>query len=246
VTAPMESDQTGGGSVRLICVPVGADRSALGELLEHAGLAPPMPVVALVGGAAGLDPRDAAVCARLFSQALAPAIEKMGACLVDGGTASGIMALAGQARRAVGASGPHVGVAAAGTVNLPGTSRDPQAADLDSNHSHIVVVPGDNWGDEAPWLSDVATILSATAPSVTVLANGGSIAHEDVRHSLAAKRPVLVLAGTGRTAAEIVAARAGSMSASSRVAELAAVELVTIVPDDPAALTAELTERLRM
>jgi SLOG in TRPM, prokaryote len=244
VTPEEQTVQIGDATLRVIRVSADADQRSLVATLTDAGLDSPTPVVALVGGAGGLEPRESAVCARLLSDAVVPVLEKTSGCLVDGGTAAGIMALAGKARRDAGASGPHVGVVAEGTVKWPGLPQRPDAAELDPNHTHVVVVPGDTWGDEAPWLSRIATTLAGSSPSVTVLANGGPIAYDDVRRSVAARRPVLVLAGTGRTAAEIAAARAGSAS-EPRATAVAASSLVTVVPDDPTALIAELTRLLR-
>ncbi len=243
MTPQVETVQIGDTSLQVVHVAAASDQ-LLVTRLSQAGLASPMPVVVLVGGAGGLEPRESSVCARLFAEALVPVLDKSGACLVDGGTASGIMALAGQARHGAGASGPHVGVVAVGTVNWPGRPARPDAANLDSHHTHVVVVPGDEWGDEAPWISEIASLLAGTAPSVTVLANGGPVAFDDVRHSLAAGRPVLVLADTGRTAADIAAARAGSQH-DARASEVAASPLVSIVRDDPAELFAEMTRLLR-
>jgi hypothetical protein len=239
-----ETVRIGDASLRVVRVPPGTDRASLLDMLTVAGLSSPTPVVVLVGGAAGLEAHESAVCARLFADALVPVLEKTGACLVDGGTDVGIMALAGQARWDAGASSQHVGVVAAGTVNVPGSPSSPEAANLDSHHTHVVVVPGNEWGDEAPWLSEIATTLAGSASSVTVLANGGPVAFDDVRHSLAASRPVLVLADTGRTAADIAAARAESHR-DARAVEVAASPLVTIVRDDPAELVAQLTRLLR-
>ena len=244
MTTPVETVAIGEAVLRVVRVGTGFDRRSLSAALAGAGLPSPTPVVVLVGGAGGLEPRESAVCARLFADALVPVLEKTGACLVDGGTAAGIMALAGTARRDAGAAGPHVGVVAEGTVDWPGSPRRSNAAELDPAHSHVVVVPGDEWGDEAPWLSEIAGVLAGEAPSVTVLANGGPVAYDDVRHSLAAGRPVLVLADTGRTAADIAAARSGS-DADPRSIEVAGSSLVTIVRDDPAALIDELTAVLR-
>jgi hypothetical protein len=103
-----------------------------------------------------------------------------------------------------------VGVAAEGTVAPPGGS---PAADggstLEPNHPHVVLVPGSKWGDESPWLADVADALADGGPSATLVVNGGEITYRDVAHSLNRGRPVLVLAGTGRTADAIAAARVG-------------------------------------
>jgi hypothetical protein len=91
---------------------------------------------------------------------------------------------------------------------------------LEPHHTHFLLVPGDRWGDESPWIARVATLLAGEAPSVTVLVHGGEISRQDVAHSLAAGRPVLVIAGTGRLADEL----AGSQQRSPllQVVELAA------------------------
>jgi hypothetical protein len=50
---------------------------------------------------------------------------------------------------------------------------------------------------------DAATSLSQDSRSVTVLANGGSVARKDIGLSLECNRPVIALAGTGRLADEM-------------------------------------------
>lgn len=193
------------GKPRLVRIPAGADRAGLTRALAEAGLAPPRPTVVLVGGAGGLTARHRATCSAYFRDGLVPALEEHGACLVDGGTDSGVIALAGQARRAAGARMPQLGVVAAGTVGLPGEPRIESAprADLEPHHDGVLVVPGDQWGDEAPWISTIADVLAGAAPCITVLANGGAIARREVQYSLDAGRPVIALAGTGRTADDL-------------------------------------------
>ena len=78
-------------------------------------------------------------------------------------------------------------------------------APLEPHHTHFVLVPGKAWGDEAPWIARVANELSYKAPSVTILINGGKIAWLDVTSSVKARRPVVVLAGSGRTADTLAA-----------------------------------------
>ena len=86
----------------------------------------------------------------------------------------------------------------------------PDAAVLEPHHTQFVLVPGTDWGDESPWLADVADALARGAPSLTLVVNGGVITYDDATASLARGRPVLVLAGTGRTADAIAHARTGS------------------------------------
>lgn len=216
----------------------------LPTLLRNAGLLIGRPVVVLVGGAAGLSTRDEKTCDYLFTTALIPVIEELGAILIDGGTDSGIIRLAGRARQRAGTQLPHIGVVAEGTVRWPyhpGLNTD--AAELEPNHTHIIAVPGNNWGDEVPWIGATATALSGSAPSVTVLANGGNIAYADVRHSLTTCRPVVVLAGTGRTATHIADVRAGQ-SAEPPEVELARSPLLTTLPTDAKIVRAALIAAL--
>jgi hypothetical protein len=82
-------------------------------------------------------------------------------------------------------------------------------------------------------------VLAGSAPSVTVLVNGGQIAYSDVRHSVQAGRPVCVISGSGGTADVLVAALAGA-SADRRAAALVTSGLIRAVPMDEEAAVAEL------
>jgi SLOG in TRPM, prokaryote len=233
-----------GQAIPVVRLTPGSTTAVVAAALAAAGLPVGAPVVVLVGGAGGLEPAEARACSVLFEQALLPVVEDIGAVLVDGGTDAGIMSLAAQARRRIRGRSPHVGVVAKGTVRWPGDVREPHdAADLEPHHTHFVVAPGDRWGDEAPWLSVVASAIAGPAPSVTVLANGGNVAYDDVRISVSALRPVLVLDGTGRAAAAIAAARSGA-PADPRAVTPAASALVSVARGDPDAVRAALATAL--
>ena len=75
------------------------------ELDLHA----PGPVVVLVGGADGLDDDQLARLRPLFEEGLAPLADALGACVIDGGTDTGVMGLIGQARAKLGAGFPLIG-----------------------------------------------------------------------------------------------------------------------------------------
>jgi hypothetical protein len=178
----------------------------LPRAVEVLGLGGPRPVVAVVGGAGGLDEPAMAGLVSLFTGVIAAVIRELGAVAVDGGTDDGVMRLLGRAR-AAGEPFPLVGVVAEGTVHYPGhRAANPDASTLEPHHTHFVLVPGGEWGDEARYLAEVASALAGGQPSVTVLVNGGEISLDDARWSIAADRPVLVLAGTGRSADRIAAA----------------------------------------
>lgn len=143
---------------------------------------------------------------RFFVEVLAPLAESLHAIVIDGGTDSGVMKLIGAARAEIRGTFPLVGIAAMDTVNLPdrpGKGKD--TAQLEPRHSHFVFVPGENWGDESPWIARIASVLSEGLKSITIVVNGGEITLRDISFSISERRPILVLSGTGRTADRVAA-----------------------------------------
>ncbi len=134
---------------------------------------------------------------------LANLAEELQLTVLDGGTRAGVKAFMGEARTAGAHSFPLLGVAVECLVHEPKQPATAFSIPLESNHTHFLFVPGQEWGDESFWLSEVASRLSQTFPSLTILINGGEISRQDVNHSLRAKRPVLILQGTGRLADEL-------------------------------------------
>ena len=217
--------------------------------LERLGVRLGRPVLVLVGGAGGMDEDDVRALDVVLRHAVLPAVVERDAAVVDGGTDSGVMRAMGRARSDAHANFALVGVAAGGTVRVPGdhAPKLEDAADPEGNHSHLVLVPGRAWGEESAWIAQVADVIAAGSPSVTILVNGGEIAFTDVSSSLEHRRPVVVLAGTGRTADAIAAAREAS-GADSRADRIAGSPLTTIIPVHDlgsirATLAAALTER---
>ena len=170
----------------------------------HAGLnrySLAQPPIDVVGGAGDL-PDDQGL-GSLFAEIVALS-ERLRSSIVDGGTDAGIMRLGGKASAAAQATFPLVGVAAEGTVVIPGgLPAGEDAYPLEPNHSRFVLVPGSDWGDEVPWLGRVAEALAGSAPTATVLVNGGDVARRDVEASVEAGRAVVVVAGSGRAADEL-------------------------------------------
>jgi hypothetical protein len=198
------------------------------------------PVLVLVGGAGGMSQEYLSRVAEVLSRQVVPVLARLGAAVVDGGTDSGVMRVMGEARSAAGANFPLVGVAAEGTVSAHPAGARAGTAEIEPRHSHVILVPGDSWGDEAPWLADVADAVAGTGPSATLVVNGGEITYDDVARSLERRRPVVVLAGSGRTADAIAAAADGD-SGHPRARQIAGSPLTRVVDiDDGAALVGML------
>lgn len=232
------------GGARAQAVDVG-DVGELPSALTRLGLSPPRPTVVVVGGAGGLDRAGIERLRPVIGTGIVPVLERFGAAAVDGGTLSGVMRILGEARWALGAAFPLVGVVAEGTVEVPGRPAPPGTdAVLEPHHSHFVIVPGDQWGAESPWIAHTATVLAGAAPSITVLIDGGEVSFSDIESSLQAGRRVAVVAGSGRTADVIASAVAGTGS-DERAQALTESGLVASVPvDDPSALAELLVSAL--
>lgn len=232
----MGGQGTGDGSPRLARV---AQQAELPAALDALGVPRPRPVLLMVGGAGGMDEGARQALAGVLRDAVVPSVEGNGAVVVDGGTDSGVMRMLGRARAAGGGRFPLVGVAATGTVRVPGGGPViDDAAELERNHSHALLVPGDAWGDESPWLAAVAEAIAGERPWLTMVVNGGEITYADAARSVDRGRPLVVLAGSGRTADAIADARAGR-DADPRAAAIARSSLTRVVAvDDVAGLRA--------
>jgi hypothetical protein len=198
--------------------------------LDGLGLRRGRPVLVLVGGAAGMSEEHLDALQTVLRDVALPLLHRLDAAVVDGGTDSGVMRAIGRARGAGRAEFPLVGVAAEGTVAPPGApGRNPDAADLEPHHTHFVLVPGREWGDESPWIGEVADALAGGARSATLVVNGGKITLLDAAASLDRGRRLVVLSGTGRTADAIATAHADP-GADPQASAIAAAELTTIAP----------------
>jgi len=181
----------------------------------------PRPTLVMIGGAGGMNPDELDRLNPLFIEVLVPFAEARGIAIVDGGTDSGVMKLMGQARRMLDGTFPLIGVAATGTISPPGSSSTHNdSAFLEQHHSHFVLVPGSRWGSETPWIARVAKIIAGSMPSATILINGGEITLKDAAQSVKAKRPTIVIAGSGRAADQLTDALHGEIVQDHQINEL--------------------------
>lgn len=166
------------------------------------------PVIVLIGG--HILPEHSNVTLQAI-EVIAKVAEVLDAALVCGGTDIGVMSAIGKSRGQNGYQFPLIGIAPEGIVTwpegpkngtlvLPGNEREP----LEPHHSHFILVPGNEFGDETKWIVRAATMIAGPKnKSVTVLLNGGKVSQQDVEEGLRADRPLVVLSGTGRLADEI-------------------------------------------
>jgi hypothetical protein len=174
-----------------------SDDNEIQKALTELEIPHPNTAIVLVGGAGGIGFLDKFPMKKAVG-IVAQLAEETGAVVLDGGTQAGIMTEIGRQRNKHGYTFPLVGVVFDALL-----MKEEPASILDPNHTHFILIPGDDWGDESAWISKIATVVAGEHKSVTVLVNGGMISRSDVEYSLMAKRPTFVMRGTGRLADEI-------------------------------------------
>lgn len=176
------------------------------DIVKTLDIAKPKAVIIITGGAAKLDDELKPHLVQLFSRGIARVAVETGALIMDGGTQAGVMAIMGQGVADRGRKSTLLGIAPAGKVTYPDgrVEQVPQdAAPLDPNHSHFVLVDSQEWGGETDTMYELAATLAKDVPAVTVLVNGGDIARNEVLRSVRQRWPVIVIEGSGRLADEI-------------------------------------------
>ncbi len=172
------------------------------EIAARLGLRPARPVAVVMGGAGKLSDADRARLEKQVHEGLAPALARCGAAVLDGGTDSGLMGMLNAALAAIGYAGPYIGVAPVGKLAQPDDPR-PDTYPIGHQHSHIVQVEGQEFGEERGPLFALAAALSAGQRTLGVLGNGGSGAEQELLENVRQNREVLLLRGSGRLADEL-------------------------------------------
>jgi hypothetical protein len=183
------------------------NRNQLSDALNELGLTGRYPVIVLIGGY--IPDVNATVTQTAIETIVAFAAEN-NIAIVCGGTTVGIMGSIGQTRLSHGYQFSLLGITLKKLASWPGGQRSNRFLwwgrerwPLSTGYSHFILVPGEQFGEDSPWIVDAASCLSVGNRSVTILANGGGVARKDIDLSLAKDRPVIVLAGTGRLADEL-------------------------------------------
>jgi hypothetical protein len=190
----------------VLCVFPG-ERSELAQAISELRLNDGYPVIVLIGGSIDKHEADATQHA---IQVIAKVAEDMQAVILCGGTDMGVMADIGRIRKQNRYKFPLIGIAPEKLVTW---TDGPHSTNflwwgtqrwlLEPHYSNFVLVPGNEFGDESPWIVDAATILSKGHHALTILINGGEVSRKDIDLSLGMGRPVLALSRTGRLADEL-------------------------------------------
>jgi hypothetical protein len=201
----------------------------LGRALRAMGLTTGVPTIVPVGP--GSRPGQIGRLGPLLEKVVVAVAEAVEATVVGDGSPGGLAEALGRARQRKKAGFPMVGVASDGAG----------AGDLETEHTHFVLVPADYGAALARWVSAVATAAAGGNRSVAVVAAGGDPAWEAIDAHARDGRLVMAVARTGGVADQLVAACAGR-PADPRARALAGSGQIVAV--DPAAGAAKVAEML--
>ncbi len=138
----------------------------------------------------------------IFRDELAPLATEFGIAVLDGGTQQGMVGLMGDSRRLTNGTFPLIGVAPGEAVLYPGSSTDGIRFPLDPNHTHFALIKSDQWGIESTLLLGMGKVMARHR--VALVVNGGEIVRREALLHARQGTPLLVLAGSGRVADEVV------------------------------------------
>ena len=184
---------------------------AVDEVVQALGLKTPSSCIFISGGAGGMSDEDIKRTRAIMDEGVAKFASEHNITIIDGGTESGVMQMIGEARENHHYSFPLIGVAPQGKIKYPGNENPNSEAELDSNHSHFVLVNSDEWGGESQMIVDLTRRICGQTEkhALGILINGGKIAQQDIYLATAQgdqKIPILVLEGSGRFAEQLATA----------------------------------------
>ncbi len=175
------------------------------EIAAALQITPPQAVLLVIGGADNLDAKVNSRLIQLFGRGVARAVADMQALSVDGGTEAGVMKMMGQGVADRGFKSSLIGVAPVGLISYPGSEGD-RSTPLDPNHSHFVLVEGNNWGDETGVIFKLMDWFRQQTRVMVLLAGGGEISRHEVLQTVRQNLPLIVIEGSSGVADEIAAA----------------------------------------
>jgi len=173
-------------------------------ILTELKLPAPRPTVLLNGSTSSQQTTLYERVQSLIQDGLARWLVEQNASVITGGTDAGIFALLGQGFARWGRPAACIGIAVANLVRVPGATD--QRIALEPNHSHFVLVPGTQWGDETETMYAIADNYAAPACSVALYVGGGPLTLNEMAANARTNRPMILIAGSGGAADAVLAA----------------------------------------
>ena len=197
-------------------------------ILERLALPAAKAVICLNGGTAELTEPLISQLKSLLTEGVARFAAEESITLITGGTDAGIFALLGAGLSRWPSAAACLGVVPEQCVRWPGHAGG--ETPLEPHHTHFLAVQGSEWGDETDTMTGVLNTLGATCPTAVIVAGGGAVTLREMRAHTEARRPMILLAGSGRNTDAVLAARAGGKASDEKVRMIAERGLISSFP----------------
>ncbi len=139
------------------------------ELLKALQLEEVEALILITGTREGWKKDTALRLEQLFSRGIARAAVSKRALIIDSGISGGVNDLIGQGVADRERKTPLLGVAPTSKVTYPGKEngdQDTESYGLNSNHSHFVLVEGDDWQESAKFMVDLGAAVTSGASAL--------------------------------------------------------------------------------
>ena len=159
-------------------------------------------IVVVHGGAGNMETELLSAVREFLARGLAPLAEERHLLVVDGGTQAGVPRVLGEARRAIGATFPLVGVTPYRYVLYPGgPAWSEDRIPLNPDHTHFALVDCDDFGAESPLL--VGMLRGCGLPGLALIINGGQIVFQEVLAHAREGNTLVTVRDSGRIADQL-------------------------------------------
>ncbi|MCV6637159.1 hypothetical protein [Candidatus Albibeggiatoa sp. nov. NOAA] len=189
------------------------------RLLTQLGLLPRQKLIVLNGGTAELSPEMNTQLGEALIDGLAQVAAEENIMFITGGTNSGVFNLLGQGLQKWQHDAPCIGVFVKQLACE--NENTPNKAQLESHHSHFVMVDGQEWGDEREVMYSLIKYLAKYMTVLNVYAGGGELTIREMQAAVKQNCKILLLGGSGRATDQVLAAYQGQPIEDERLKDIA-------------------------
>lgn len=198
---------------------LGLQVSVWTRLMTRLGLKPRQKLIVLNGGTAKLEPEVASQLGEVLIDGLAQMAASENIMFITGGTNAGVFNLLGQGLQKWKHDTPCIGV----FVKQLACEQENQVdkAQLESHHSHFVMVDGTKWGDERDIMYKLIGYMANYMTVLNVYAGGGELTIREMQAAVEQDCKMLLIGGSGRATDKVLAAHQGQPINDERLKDIA-------------------------
>ena len=167
------------------------------ELWQQLGIDDANALILLSGNADKLVDEISSKLEQLFSRGIVRAAKESHAMILDSGIEGGVMSIIGRSLSDQNKDLALVGMVAGNKINCPEDMNATDGLNLESNHSHFIILEDDKPQTKFKMLFNLVQYLQQRLPIVTLLVGGDKDNKTEVLRSIRLGLPVIIVEGSG-------------------------------------------------